>query len=90
MEIKEQVAIKEQVRRYILAHHFSVDRDEDFTYETDLVNSGILDSFALVDIVGFVEQAFGIKVDLDDFVLKNFSTLEMVERFVVEKQRQSV
>ena len=78
--------IKEQVRKYILAHHFSADRDEDFTYETDLVNSGILDSFALVDIVGFVEQSFGIKVDADDFVLQNFTTLEMVERFIKEKQ----
>jgi acyl carrier protein len=43
--------------------------------EDELIESRILDSFALLEFVFFVEEVFGREIVLDESVAKNFRTL---------------
>ena len=48
----------------------------------DLFKSGALDSFALVDFVGVLEENCGISIPDADVSPNNFRTIEAIERYV--------
>jgi len=50
--------------------------------EASLFNSGVLDSFTLVDFVSLLEIECGIKIDDADLRPENFDTIARVEAFV--------
>jgi acyl carrier protein len=47
-----------------------------------LVSDGIIDSFALMSLVTFVEETFGIRVGLLDINLANFDSLDQMQRYI--------
>jgi D-alanine--poly(phosphoribitol) ligase subunit 2 len=50
--------------------------DIDFTKETKLVDSGILDSFTIVQLVGDLDDAFGITITPKELIPSNFNSAE--------------
>ena len=52
----------------------------------DLFKSGALDSFALVDFVGVLEENCGISIPDADVSPNNFRTLEAIERYVAGRR----
>lgn len=47
-----------------------------------LLESGMLDSQGVLEVVSFVEKQFSIVVDDDDLVPANFQTIEQIAAFV--------
>jgi acyl carrier protein len=52
----------------------------------DLFQTGVLDSFALVDFVTLLEEQCGIKVPDADVNPGNFQTIEAIERYVATRK----
>lgn len=53
--------------------------DEILDYDGDnLVESGLLDSFQIVDLVGMFEEEFDIEIDAELVVVENFRTKEAI------------
>lgn len=52
----------------------------------DLFQSGVLDSFALVDFVSVLEEECGIKVPDSDINPGNFRSLDAIERYVATRK----
>jgi acyl carrier protein len=50
--------------------------------EESLFDSGILDSFTLTDLVGELEQAFGIKVPDNDLKPRRFDSVTRIAGYV--------
>lgn len=48
--------------------------------EDELIESRVLDSFALIEFVFFVEEVFGREIVLDESVAKNFRSLAAICR----------
>jgi len=48
----------------------------------DLFQTGVLDSFALVDFVTLLEEQCGIRVPDSDVNPANFQSIEAIERYV--------
>lgn len=53
--------VREQIRAYVVEKLLSGD-DRGFTDETDLQQSGLLDSFATTELTAFLEETFGIRL----------------------------
>jgi acyl carrier protein len=53
----------------------------------DLLESGLLDSLAVVSLIGELELALGFELPLDDFDLENFRTVERIAGFLATAQR---
>lgn len=53
-----------------------------------LLESGIIDSLGVLDVVGFVEEAFSIKVDDEELTPENFGSLRRMVSFVELKRAQ--
>lgn len=51
--------------------------------DTDLIQTGLLDSLALVNLVVILEQKFGLKISIDNLELDNFRSITKIAEFVV-------
>lgn len=53
--------------------------DEILDYDGDnLIESGLLDSFQIVDLVGMFEEEFNIEIDAELVVVENFRTKDAI------------
>lgn len=50
--------------------------------DTDLIESGLLDSLALVTLITALEEAFACELPLDDFDIDCFRSVERIVEFL--------
>jgi acyl carrier protein len=53
--------------------------------DTDLIDTGLVDSLTFVEFLAHLEQQFGIQVSLDDLEIDHFRTIARIARFVATK-----
>jgi acyl carrier protein len=53
---------------------------------TDLIGSGVVDSFGIVGVIEFLEERFGIVVDDADIDPENFRTVEAIAGYVATER----
>ncbi len=54
--------------------------------DTDLIDTGLLDSLALVSLITEIEQEFGYQLPLDDFDVDAFRTVDGIAEFVARSE----
>lgn len=52
--------------------------DEKFTLDTELFNSGIVDSFGLLEILMFIEEEFSVKIESYQVVENDSNTIKKI------------
>jgi acyl carrier protein len=75
--------IKDTVRRFI-SHSVNLTELND---DDNLFESGIVNSLFAVQLMTFIEKAFGIEVGMDDLDIENFKSLSATTAFVTRKSR---
>jgi len=78
----------EELRAAIRAHviaHFHLARVADFDDETPLLESGLIDSLGILELVDYLEQTFAIELDDEDLSPENFDSIATLARFVANK-----
>ena len=76
--------LNERIKDFLI-EKFPLARKRGITFQDDLLESGILDSLGILDLVAFVEQNFGILLSDDELLPENFQTIERLSAFVVSK-----
>ncbi len=80
--IREEALIRKKDQREkmeeLLAIMNEVKPGVDFMAETDLVDHGVLDSIAIVTLVGEICDAFDVEITPVDIVPENFKTVETI------------
>jgi acyl carrier protein len=74
----------ERIRSFI-QQTFPAARKSTINDESPLLDSGIVDSLGTLDVVAFMERAFGIEVADDDLVPENFASISALASFVQRK-----
>lgn len=57
--------------------------------DTDLFETGVLDSLRFVDLLAALEEVFGVRVAIDELEIDDFRTLSRIADFVATKTAQS-
>jgi acyl carrier protein len=57
--------------------------------ETDLIESGQLDSLVVMDLVGFVASTFGIRMSPQEITPENLRSVQRLAQFVAAHSRVS-
>jgi acyl carrier protein len=73
------------IRDFIYAR-FPLAADQQVKDEDDLLEGGIVDSLGILDVVGHLEQEFGIQVGDEDLNPENFGNIKALTRFVEQKR----
>ena len=54
--------------------------------ETDLIESGLLDSLALVELLFEIERRFEVDLSLDELEIENFRTVDRISEFITRQK----
>jgi len=57
--------------------------------DTLFSEDGIIDSTGVLELVGFLEERFGIQVEDEDFSMENMNSLRRIDAFLVRKLSQN-
>ena len=79
---KEQISIA--LKQFIL-EKFPLARKRGIDHDTFLLQSGIVDSLGILELVAFIENEFGITVSDDELMPENFQNIAMMTSFVAGK-----
>lgn len=59
--------------------------EDSLSVNTPIFSGGLLDSFHLIDLLGYLERDSGIRITPGEISLDNFDTLERLEAFLRRK-----
>jgi acyl carrier protein len=78
--------MKDELRQYILNEFLPGEKPENLRDDTPLSTSGILDSVAILRMVTFVEERYGIEVEAHETGTDNFDSIDSIAAFIQNKQ----
>jgi acyl carrier protein len=81
--------IEDQIREYILNELLFDREDVILSNDDELLEKSIIDSMALVQLISFIEDQYGIHVDDEELILENFRTITHIRDFVLRKREQT-
>ncbi|HDD24322.1 MAG TPA: acyl carrier protein [Chloroflexi bacterium] len=84
--IATQTSTQTMVRNYILENFLFSDNQSDLTDEVSFLEEGIVDSTGVLELVMFVEETFGIRVEDEEIIPDNFDSVAKLSRYVEKKQ----
>jgi acyl carrier protein len=79
------MSIAQTIERFIVDEIMFGNSNIRIDPEQSLIESGILDSLALLRLIGFIEEQFGVVVEDGEVVPDNFQSLSRTEAFVQQK-----
>jgi acyl carrier protein len=77
--------IREVVRSFVLENFLPGEDPKNLTDDTELKESGILDSMSTLKLVSFLETRFGVEFQADDLEAQNLASLARIEQLVQSK-----
>jgi acyl carrier protein len=78
--------IKATVKSFILNEFLPGEDPAALTDTIPLMTTGILDSIAVLKVVTFLENQFGITIEPHEAVVENLNTLSDIARLVMSKK----
>ena len=77
------------IERFISRELLRGDSGAPLEPHASLISTGILDSLALLKLILFIEEHFGIKVQDGDVIPGNFETIERITAFIQRNKREA-
>ena len=86
MATTEQLTtIEQEIREFVISNFLFGADDGTLTSDESFLENGIIDSTGVLELVGFLEQTYGIKVKDQELVPDNLDSLRKVSSFVQRK-----
>ncbi|RFT15624.1 MAG: Acyl carrier protein [Candidatus Saccharicenans subterraneus] len=76
--------IKDEVRKFIL-EKFLFNCGDQLDDEMSLIDTNTVDSVGILEIVGFIENRFRIKVEDEELTAENLDSINKIAKFVERK-----
>ena len=77
--------ISDAIRNFVISH-FPLARKRGVTDSDLLLETGVLDSLGILDVVQFIETEFGLHIDDDELLPENFQSIQNLSEFVQKKR----
>ena len=79
------MSTEKRIRGYIV-ENFLLGDDQGLEVSQSLVDSGVVDSTGVIELVAFLEETFGIDVADEDLIPEHLDTIANIAAFVQRKQ----
>jgi len=75
--------------RAFLAENFLLGADlQTLAGSASLIDAGIIDSTGVLELVGFLEETYGIRIAEHELLPENLDTIDNILRFIGEKRAE--
>lgn len=78
-------AIAQEIRQFITSNFLYGQNADDVTDEQSFLESGIIDSTGVLELVAFLEERFGVSVADRELLPENLDSIGNASRFVTRK-----
>jgi acyl carrier protein len=78
----------DQIRDFIVKNFLFGDAGGKLSANTPFLESGIVDSTGILEIIEFLETTFNISIDDHELLPANLNSIENIMRFIQEKKKQ--
>jgi len=76
--------IEKKIRSFIVTQLYYAD-DNPITDEDSFLETGVVDSMGVMELVAFVQSEFGVEVAQSEIVVENFDSIRKLADFVRRK-----
>lgn len=76
--------ISERIGKFI-SKTFLFDAEKKVDEKASLLNTGVIDSTGVLELISFIETSYNIRFADDDLVADNFDSIEKITNFVSHK-----
>ena len=84
------MTMKKIIRHYIMENLLFTEDESILQDSGSFLDGGIIDSTGVMEIILFIEETFGIKVDDNEMLPANLDSVDNLAAFVQRKQAQAV
>lgn len=81
-------AVERDVREFLATNYFLGDDPAQLAGSSSLIEAGLIDSTGVLELVGYLEEQFGIRITNEELLPENLDSIENIVGFV-ERKRQS-
>ena len=79
------MSIENQIKTYILENFLFSNNGHELPEDVSFLEEGIVDSTGVLELVMFVEEAFGVTVEDEEIVPENFDSVGQLAEYVRRK-----
>jgi acyl carrier protein len=72
---------RDQVRKFI-ATNFYLPNPDDLSDDASLLESGVIDSTGVLEVISFLEENFGFTVEEGDMLPDNLDSISLISAYV--------
>ena len=78
------MSLTEQIRNFIL-ENFILENPEDLVDDESMLEKGIIDSTGVLELVGFIESTYQIKVEDEELIPENLDSIKNIVGYLERK-----
>jgi len=79
---------KDQLRDYIFSELARDNHSGNLSDDYSLVENGVIDSMAIVQLLSFIEDSFEISIEDEELIPENFETINAIYSLIQQKEVQ--
>ncbi len=83
------MSIEKEIKDFLKEHLLMEEEITGLTNDDSLLEKGIIDSTGIIDLVSFIEERYGIKIDDEELLPENFDSLKAIGEFVETKKKSN-
>ena len=80
------MSVEQQVRDFILENYLFTDDQSALNNADSFLETGILDSTGILEVIYFIEEDFDIKVEDDEMIPENLDSVDHIVAFISRKR----
>lgn len=82
------LTIEQQIRNFIVENFLFGESNNELNDEDSLLEKGVIDSTGVLELINFIEETYGIKVNDEELIPENLDSISNVTNFIKRKQSQ--
>lgn len=79
------MSTQQKLRQFILENYMFTDDDNALKNNDSFLDMGIIDSTGIMEVIFFLEENFGIKVEDEEMVPENLDSIDNLVAFIARK-----
>lgn len=79
------MSVEASIRNFILENYLFTDDQTTLNSEDSFLEKGILDSTGILEVINFLEETYGIKIQDSDMTPENLDSVNNIVAFIERK-----
>lgn len=76
--------VRDELRRFVV-QNFLFGQDQGFDEGTSFLDSGLIDSTGVLELVAHLEEAYGVKVQDEELIPDNLDSIDAIVAYLARK-----